>query len=51
VRLPTFGATAPKPSLSVVRLLHKDLHDLLKMQNEAGARIEKLEAADCGAAR
>jgi uncharacterized protein YdeI (YjbR/CyaY-like superfamily) len=27
--------------------LHKDLHDLLEMQNEAGARIEKQEAADC----
>ena len=27
--------------------MHKDLHDLLEMHNEAGARIEKLEAADC----
>jgi len=29
-----------------VATLHKDLHDLLEKQNEAGARIEKLEAAD-----
>jgi len=26
--------------------LHKDLHDLLDMQTQAGAKIEKLEAAD-----
>ena len=26
--------------------LHKDLHDLLDMQTQAGARIEKLEAAN-----
>jgi hypothetical protein len=26
-------------------ILHKDLRDLLEMQNEAGARTEKLEAA------
>jgi hypothetical protein len=25
--------------------LHKDLHDLLDMQTDAGARLEKLEAA------
>jgi Elongation Factor G, domain III len=38
--------TAEDPSFRVA-ILHKDLHDLLEMQNEAGARIEKLEAADC----
>jgi hypothetical protein len=26
--------------------LHKDLHDLLDMQTDAGARLEKLEAAN-----
>ena len=26
--------------------LHKDLHDLLDLQTQAGAKIEKLEAAD-----
>ena len=26
--------------------LHKDLHDLLDLQSQAGARIEKLEAAN-----
>ena len=29
-----------------VNSLHKDLHDLLDMQTEAGARLEKLEAAN-----